>query len=247
MSLAVLWLWAVWSSRWVSGQSELTQGLSCWQLLLRTSFPFHEHPHWESLTSFSWILSFTWHNFRLCLQFDWNEPMDAGRWSQPDHVSHGRTFVSLGILETPKSFKTDSLSKHWHLLANQSLKKLRLNHLQNKPTDVRQLLMLRLEEIDFPEPVSWFLPVNPENFFGGSFVVSCPVAVSFACTITFFFGVPPVLELASGKQKGSKRQSGIISYIPQHIMYDTERKALKEMGIGGEKKKNLTVFLDNRS
>lgn len=66
-------------------------------------------------------------------------------------------------------------------------------------------------------------------------MVSCPVAVSFACTITFFFGVPPVLELASRKQKGSKRQSGIISHIPYHIIWLTKQKALKEMGIGGVK------------
>lgn len=103
MSLAVWWLWAVWSSRWVSGQSELTAGLSCWQLLLRTSFPFHQH-NWESLTtSFSQILSSTWDNFRLYLQFDWTEPMDAGRWRQPDNVGHSRTLVSLGKLETPTS------------------------------------------------------------------------------------------------------------------------------------------------
>lgn len=67
--------------------------------------------------------------------------------------------------------------------------------------------------------------MKPENFFGdgamranGSFVVSCPVAVSLAWTITFFFGVLAALELASVKQQGSNQQSEIISYIHQHIM-----------------------------
>lgn len=31
--------------------------------------------------------------------------MDEGRWSQPDNVGHGRTFVSLGKLEIQTSFK----------------------------------------------------------------------------------------------------------------------------------------------
>lgn len=96
-----------------------------------------------------------------------------------------------------------------------------------KVSQVKKLLTLVLEEKYFPESVSFkVLPVKPENFFGltaanGSFegLVICPVGVSLAWTVAFFFGVLAALDVASVKQqcKGLIQQSEIILYIPQPI------------------------------